>query len=573
MKTSLSGQTIRYYWLLVAACVVSLFLALGESLFNTRGEPREAVVALTMLTDNNWILPINNGVDMPYKPPFFHWLVAGTSLLWGGISEFTSRFPSAVALSLIVLSTFGFYARRRGSGVALLTGFLILTNFEMHRAGVACRVDMVLTLMMVGALYRLYIWTEHGYKGLPWLGILCLSGAFLSKGPVGAALPCLAVAVYAWIRQHGFWRVLGRMALVGILSSLIPLAWYVAAYAQGGQRFLDLVYEENVLRLLGKMTYASHINPVSYNFVSLITGFLPYTLLILLSLFVLKYRKPEWKVSSWWSGLKQRIRQMDDARLFSAVSLVVIFCFYCIPKSKRSVYLLPVYPFIAYFLAEYIIWLRDRHSQVLRTYGYIIGSLILLTYILFLLVRTGLIPETLWGGGSHGGSNRDLFIALRDTPWTTLGLLAYATTFVALGYFLKHRKQTARLISGIVFMVFSLFFVLDAFYLPMILNGKSDKPMAEEIARLAPQGKVYSYRAEVCHANRMHPFTINFYLQNRVVPFDEFRPESGLLIVGGNDIAVFRQRYPEYQVTEVIDFHHKSCDDRRLTHLYRFNKS
>ena len=573
MNFNPSDKTTRYTWFLIAACIVSLFLALGESLFNTRGEPREAVVALTMLTDHNWILPINNGVDMPYKPPFFHWMIAAVSTLVGGISEYTSRFPSALALTLLVVSTFRFFAKRRGNEVALLTSFLMLTSFEVHRAGMACRVDMVLTLMMVGALYQLYIWVEHGFKGLPWLGILCLSGAFLSKGPVGAALPCLAIAVYAWIRQHGFWRVLGKMFVAGLLSCIIPLVWYVAAYEQGGQRFLDLVYEENVLRLLGKMSYASHVNPVSYNFVTVITGFLPYTLLLVMSLFVLRYRKPTGRLADWWTRLKDSVKHMDDARLFSLVSIVVIFGFYCIPKSKRSVYLLPVYPFLAYFIAEYIIYLRDHHARLLRSYGVIIGSLVLISGLAFVAIRSGLVPESLIGGGKHSGSNLDLFRALRDTPWSHFGILAFGLSWVSLGYFVKNSRQRRQPIGSIVAMIFSLFFVLDALYLPMILNGKSDKPMAEEIARLVPEGKVYSYRSEVCVANRMHPFTINFYLNNRVVPFDEFTPEEGYLITGNDDIEVFKERYPQYDVTEVIDFNHKSCDDRRMTKFYRFSKS
>ena len=162
---------------------------LGDTLFNTRGEPREAVVALSMWQDGNWILPINNGVDMAYKPPFFHWLVALCSLLTGSVTEFSSRLPSTLALTLMVVATFRFYARRTSGELALLTSLVLLTNFEVHRAGVACRVDMVLTLMMVLALFALYRWTERGLRGVPWLGVLALSGAFLSKGPVGLALP------------------------------------------------------------------------------------------------------------------------------------------------------------------------------------------------------------------------------------------------------------------------------------------------------------------------------------------------------------------------------------------------
>ena len=57
---------------------------------------------------------------------------------------------------------------------------------------------------------------------------------------------------------------------------------------------------------------------------------------------------------------------MDEARLFSLLSIVLIFVFYLIPKSKRSTYLLPIYPFLAYFLAEFLISLSHKSSPLLR---------------------------------------------------------------------------------------------------------------------------------------------------------------------------------------------------------------
>ncbi len=113
MTTLYSDSSKTYAWVLVAACMILLFPFLGETLFNTRGEPREAVVALSMLQDGNWVLPINNGVDMAYKPPFFHWLVALVSLVAGGVSEYTSRMPSALALTAMVLAGYAFYAGAR----------------------------------------------------------------------------------------------------------------------------------------------------------------------------------------------------------------------------------------------------------------------------------------------------------------------------------------------------------------------------------------------------------------------------------------------------------------------------
>jgi 4-amino-4-deoxy-L-arabinose transferase-like glycosyltransferase len=98
----------KIYIPLLILCIISLFWFLGAAPFNTRGEPREAVVAMSMLQDGNWILPVNNGDEIAFKPPMLHWLVAAFSWLLGGISEFTSRLPSALGATGIVLATYGF---------------------------------------------------------------------------------------------------------------------------------------------------------------------------------------------------------------------------------------------------------------------------------------------------------------------------------------------------------------------------------------------------------------------------------------------------------------------------------
>ena len=76
-----------------------LFLPwLGEILFNSKGEPREAIVAVSILRSGDWILPTNYGGDIPFKPPFLAWLIAGlaTVLNGGVVNEYISRLPSAL---------------------------------------------------------------------------------------------------------------------------------------------------------------------------------------------------------------------------------------------------------------------------------------------------------------------------------------------------------------------------------------------------------------------------------------------------------------------------------------------
>ena len=80
--------------------------------FHTKGEPREALMVQSIVRDHHWILPRRNAVELPAKPPLFHWLGAAVSFVRGHIDEGTVRLPSAVCsliAAVIVLAT-GFVA-------------------------------------------------------------------------------------------------------------------------------------------------------------------------------------------------------------------------------------------------------------------------------------------------------------------------------------------------------------------------------------------------------------------------------------------------------------------------------
>lgn len=561
-------QDNKYIWILLTVCFFSLILFLGNALFNTKGEPREAVVALSMLKYGNWILPVNNGVDIAYKPPFFHWCIAVFSLIAGHVSEFTSRLPSAVSLIAMVIVGFKFYAKRSTPRLAFLAALVTLTSFEIHRAGTNCRVDMVLSALIVISLYQLYKWGERGLRGIPLAAILCMSCAFLTKGPVGIILPCMVTFVFLWIRGAGFWRLLIKFAAVAAASCILPACWYVAAYRQGGDTFLRLVYEENVLRFLGKMSYSSHEEPVYYNFITVIAGYVPYTLLVLISLFALKYRRISGKPAEWWRRLCAYIKGMDDARLFSLLSIVLIFVFYCIPKSKRSVYLLPIYPFIAYFLAEYIVYLSERHRAVIRSFGYVLSGLAVLLVVTLVCVRMGLVPETVFSG-RHAAENIAFMRALATARLGFMQIVAIVAPLVAgLLFWYLRRKSSRTQIYAMTALIFSIFFSLDGFYTSTVLNVKSDKPVAMRIKEIVGDRRIYIYYERTPKHNPMRPFSINFYLNDNVVPFEAVMPRSGYVIAGDDAIDSFRERYPDYRVVEVADFNHKSCDDKRMVHLY-----
>ena len=317
------------FLLLLIISTLTIIPYLGLTNFHTKGEPREAIVAVSMLQNDNWILPVNNGSDIAYKPPFFHWCIAALSLPTGEVTEFTSRLPSALAVIIMSAMCFLFFAKRSRNDIAFLSALLLLSGFEVHRAAMASRVDMVLTCFIVLALLQLYRWWEHHLRGIPVWAILFMSIATLTKGPVGIILPCAVIGVFLLLQKVSLWKTIYKVLPLALLACILPLTWYYAAYRQGGDTFLQLVMEENFGRFLGKMTYESHEQPVIYYFYITLAGWLPWSLLVIMSLFVLKYKRPKGTVRQYWNRFKEYIAHMHRMRLFSllAIALYIIIRF------------------------------------------------------------------------------------------------------------------------------------------------------------------------------------------------------------------------------------------------------
>ena len=541
-------------WLITILAIVMLIPFLGLTDFNTKGEPREAVVAYTMLEHGNWILPINNGGDIPYKPPFFHWCIAFFSLFIGHVNEFTSRLPSAVSLVLMTIGGFVFYAKRKDTQISLIAAILTLTAFEVHRAGINCRVDMVNTAFMVGAMYLLYRWWEKGKHQLPWLAILCMSGATLTKGPVGIILPCFVMGVFMLTQRENFWGIVWRMALTALLSLIIPFCWYYAAYLQGGDEFLRLVKEENIDRFMGKMAYESHENPAWYNLLTLVMGWAPYTLLLLFSLFILP-----WKKFSKTRFL-ENAKKATPLQVFTWLAFLLVLFFYCIPKSKRSVYLLPCYPFMAYLIAEYIVWMMKEKMEAIKVYAGVIASLAVILVIATLVIRAGGIPDTIFHG-KHAADNIAMLHAIGES---THGILFYVcNVFLIIGAYhifkaLK-KKETSQMMRYTLVMIIAIFITLDSTLQPAVLNTKADKHLAPVIEKKFDTSKLYSYMS----VDMLHFFSLNFYLGDKIQQFDKVLPQDGVLMIPEEDMPDFKEKFGKdytfqkvWEVRRLVEWHH-----------------
>lgn len=568
METGANGMIARRIGLLIILIAAITWLPwLSLPLFNTKGEPREAIVAVSMLKSGNWILPLSMGADIPYKPPMLAWLIALFSLLPGHVTEFTSRLPSAIAAILLVWSTWRFFMRYDGRrSVAALASLLLMTSIEVWRAGSACRVDMVLTAATVGAFYCLYGWIVKGMRGLSWGAAILMTIAVLTKGPVGFVMPCLCVWIYNFCRPSASrrqWSLTWKLALTAVISCLLPAVWYFLAAREGGNNFLALVYEENIGRATGTMSYASHEKGAWYNFVTLATGMLPYTVACIMAAFAVEWRGSAHRVMAWWRERNASGRPMaTQTFVFSIICSLTVLVFFTIPKSKRSVYLLPMYPFVAYMVTLSLLWLADKARKLSSPFTILMS---IVAIIIGLVGLAGpLLPQSLFDGmpGLQEWMCRPAAVILAMLALATgAGIIMRLNTLV-------RRK----LLSGAVAAIVISLWTISAGILPGILNVKSDKPIAEAAAAVTLPGEpVYQFVDDPM----LRYYTANFYLDDRIRIFSsETAPDQGVLMVSEKDFPVWKKLFGvEFSAVEPLwTSARRSCDTKSKVMLIPFVK-
>jgi len=484
-------QKNPYLLILLISMLLTLpWITMGE--FYVKGEPREATVASYILNTGNWVLPADYADEVAYKPPFMHWFIAAFSLPAGHVTETTARLPSALALIGITMMFFALLYKRKSRSLAALSALILLTSFEMHRSGIEARVDMTLAFFMIGALFSSFRWEEKGLKGYPFLIPLFLGGAALVKGPVGIILPCLVFGIYLLILQrYSLWEIIYKNIFVALPSLAILLIWYVLAYQQGGTHFLNIVYAENFGRFFGGdsktlgISYdLGHKGPFWYYIPAIILGFLPWSFLLIFSAFGISYKgllkgfKPQKSV--FW----QKLAGMDKLTLFSIVSVVVILTFYAIPTSKRSVYIMPAYPFAAYLLTLLFEWALAVKLKFIKWIGSIIlilSGIVLALQFIFRFVDLSTLAGSLLHDAKTLHDIKTFSVAFQNPTLLAMAMWVMLLTACIGCWLIRKRKISYTTLFGIMGLFICFQVYLEASIFPVFKDSYSSRPLPKRL--------------------------------------------------------------------------------------------
>ena len=497
----------KYYCLLLTLAALLLFPWLGSREVSTRGEGREAIVSQTIFNSGNWILPRRYGSDIPSKPPLSHWIAATSAKIYGEVNEFTVRFPSAL-FSFLVLTLFPILAIRLAKDDkdaeltkkrALWATFLTLTSVEWFRTSITARVDMTLTGCLVVGVLCFALGFKQKMNWLLVLATLAFSGATLTKGPIGIVLPGLILILWQYLEKENLFKAVFRTAAVCLPALILPAFWYLLAYGQGGKEFLDLVLQENLGRFFSTMAEGEdpHSHSVFYLIITLIVGLLPWSIFI--PVYVSSSSRasgddkdsPNSVVSplSFKEKAKKgldRIRSVIQSgnsmdRLAIAAATVTVI-FFSIPASKRSVYLLPAYPFICWlFCSRLVVGEQNsnfaialpRLRRIANLPAWIALAIAVILGIFLAFISFSWVADTLNSLVPKVSAFRQLFASyLSFDKWAV-------TLITAIGSYVVLFKSSATTTSPVVSFASGWFLVL-------LLASSVILPLSDSVTAISP---------------------------------------------------------------------------------------
>ena len=470
----------RGLWLLVALALVLFTWRLGSNDLWAPDEPYFAEGAREMLVDGNWLVPHINGELDNHKPPLFFWSIALMGAISGGVDELAARLPSVLAALGTLWLTMRFGAR-----FSPLTGrlavLLLCTMFMFWDKARWAQTDSMLCFWITLALVLADRLDRPDPRSLGRLGAeagllwIALSAAILTKGPIGLVLPIVILVARVTIER----RPLDLMRLQPLLGAVVLTmtvgAWaWIATRQVDGYSALQSAQEHFVDRAAEGM---HHVQPFWYYGEVWSYALLPWSFLF-----------PGLLLYGWKRREDRNIR-------FLLIWIVATFGLFSLSVEKRDLYILPALPAIAVLMSEMLrhVVLRRPDFPISRRWvlaGFqIMAVLFAVTGLLAPFAVSEVSPE-------HGNV---AFIVAAFLLLTAIAILLAAWRSV------QHAVLTTAATGAVTLLA------LVTFVYPAMEPDKSGRPLADAVARLAPDPGQRLVGLDLANI----PRSINFYTNGR----------------------------------------------------------
>jgi hypothetical protein len=231
---------------------------------------------------------------------------------------------------------------------------------------------------------------------------------------------------------------------LALTAGAVVSVWYVLGYMERGDDFVAKIRYENIERFTSSMQDEPHKHSIFYLFGMLFVGLIPWSIFWMsryvraLKTVVPLCLQPK-AVKTWYDSL-------PDLYKFSVIAAACVVIFFCIPSSKRSVYLLPAFPFIVLLLERALReWMHARPQIAIWTARIVLSIALFVSVAMAVLMFASigeirfypsafahsLVPLKVVSivglVGVSGWLLRDTWRELWSDSWNKIGLAVIAT--------------------------------------------------------------------------------------------------------------------------------------------------
>lgn len=322
-----SNRCLSFVFL--GGCGVVLFFNLWGRSLEYHDYIRYAEVAREMVRCGDWIIPRLNGQIFIHKPPLLFWLIALPSKLYGAVTPFLARFPSAIFAWIGVVVVY-LWGRKiwGGERYGLISAGILISSYLYFWQGRIARTDMVFSIFVLLSLYFFYLCyqKERSYF-LTGLSFLFMGTAGLTKGPVGIAFPFLIILLFL-LKQRRLSLLIQKEFLLGYLMLVFLFSLWIIP-------FLYRLRWDSVLKVWQESKILTRHAPFYLYGYRIWIDFAPWS--IFLPFLILYY----------WKKKKNRDEEFLILWLITLFTLLTFFPY------RASKYLLPAFPPLALLMGGY----------------------------------------------------------------------------------------------------------------------------------------------------------------------------------------------------------------------------
>jgi len=337
--------------LMMASGFILFFNLWGRSLEN-HDYLRYAEVAREMIRSGDWLVPRLNGELYLHKPPFLLWLIALPSDIYGMVTPFIARLPSAFFAWIGTLVVYLWGRKIYGeSRCALIPAGVLMSSYMYFWQGRIARTDMVFSVLILLSLYFFYFSykKERRYFFIG-LSFTAIGLAMLTKGPVGILFPLFIMFLFL-LKQRQSKYFIKREFVLGYLIVVFILGIWVFA-------FLSRVGWGSALKTWQETRILSRHAPLYLYGYRIWIDFAPWSFFLPFLIFY------------YW---KRTISRDEE---FLILWLVTLFILLTVFSHRASRYLLPAFPPLALLMGGF--WRKKSlflfyiifFSAILAWHGY-----------------------------------------------------------------------------------------------------------------------------------------------------------------------------------------------------------